>query len=78
MSDGDIQALIGSVPEWAFALMLIISRVGSVCMLLPGLGEAEVPMNIRAGMALLLTILVLPLLAPGLPAMPGSSISLLG
>ena len=35
-------------------------------------------MNIRAGMALLLTILVLPLLAPGLPAMPGSSISLLG
>lgn len=78
MSDGDIQALIGSVPEWAFALMLIISRVGSVCMLLPGLGEAEVPMNIRAGMALLLTILVLPLLAPGLPAMPESSISLLG
>ena len=77
MSDADIQTLIGSVPEWAFALMLVISRVGSLCMLLPGLGEAEVPMNIRAGMALLLTILVLPLLAQDLPAMPASLISLL-
>ena len=58
--------------------MLVLSRVGSVCMLLPGLGEAEVPMNIRAGMALLLTVLVLPLLAPGLPTAPASPVALLG
>jgi len=47
-------------------------------MLLPGLGEAEIPMNIRAGMALLLTVLLLPLLAPGLPVMPDSIVLLVG
>ena len=78
MTDADLQALIGSAPAWAFELVLVVSRLGSVCMLLPGLGEAEVPMNIRAGMAFLLTILLLPLLAPALPAMPESPIILLG
>jgi flagellar biosynthetic protein FliR len=78
MTDIDPQALGGSLPEWSFALMLVLSRVGSVCMLLPGLGEAEVPMNIRAGMALLVTVLVLPLIMPGLPAAPASPVALLG
>ncbi len=78
MTDADIQTLLGSLPEWAFGLTLVLCRVGGVCMLLPGLGEAEVPMNIRAGMALLLTLLVLPLIVPGLPAAPASPMALLG
>jgi len=78
MTDGDLQTLIGSAPKWAFALMLVISRVGSVCMLMPGFGEAEVPMNIRAGIALLLTVLLLPLLTPALPAVPTSPVLLSG
>lgn len=78
MTELDIQTLLRSLPEWAFALLLVLSRVGSVCMLLPGLGEAEVPMNIRAGMALLLTMLVLPSLAPDLPAAPTGPVVLLG
>ena len=62
--------LLAALPAWAFALILVLSRVGGVCMLLPGLGEAEVPMNIRAGATLAFTVLLLPALQPGLPAMP--------
>ena len=39
-------------------------------MLIPGIGEAELPMMVRAGFALALTAVLLPVLAPDLPPPP--------
>ena len=72
------EALLADLPGWAFALMLVLSRVSGVCLLLPGLGETEVPMNVRAGAALGLSVLLLPVLQPDLPAMPENPFRLAG
>ena len=62
--------LIAHLPAWAFAFVLVLSRTGAACMLIPGSGEAEVPPMIRAGFAVALTALLLPALAPDLPPAP--------
>lgn len=69
-------ALLASLPDWGFALMLVLCRIGSACMLLPGFGEAELPPMIRLALALTITILVLPALQPALPPLPGEPIRL--
>lgn len=56
--------------ELAFAAMLLVARLGACGMLLPGLGEATVPMTIRIALVLTLVPLLLPALAPQLPAAP--------
>ncbi|HEX5326357.1 MAG TPA: flagellar biosynthetic protein FliR, partial [Acetobacteraceae bacterium] len=58
------------MPLWAFGFVLVLGRVGAAVMLLPGLGEAEAPAIVRAGIALALTILLLPGLAPMIPPVP--------
>lgn len=57
--NGDPEVLIG-VLGWAFAFVLVLSRTGAAIMLLPGLGEAEPPAMLRAGLTLALTALVVP------------------
>ena len=64
-------ALLAGLPAWAFAFVLVICRAGTACMLIPGAGEAEVPAMVRAGFAVALTALLLPGLAPDMPAPPG-------
>jgi flagellar biosynthetic protein FliR len=54
----------------AFAAILLVARLGAVGLLLPGLGEADVPMPIRLALVLALVPLLLPALAPTLPAAP--------
>ena len=49
---------------WALAFMLVLSRTGATVMVMPGLGEQSLPMVVRAGIALTLTMLILPLVAP--------------
>ncbi len=56
MSEADLAAL----PAWGFAFLLVLSRCGMAVVLLPGLGEAEAPTTVRMGLALALTVLVLP------------------
>ena len=56
--------------ETAFVLILIFARLGGLVMVLPGLGETAVPARIRLGFALALTIVLVPVLAPGFPALP--------
>jgi flagellar biosynthetic protein FliR len=63
-------ALIAHLPGWAFAFVLLLSRTGAACMLIPGAGEADVPMPVRAGFAVALTVLLLPAVAPAMPAAP--------
>lgn len=66
------QAFLAALPAWAFGFALVLARVGAASMLLPGIGEAELPATIRADFALALTVLLLPVLQPALPAEPGT------
>ncbi len=69
MSGADAQFL-AALPVWAFGFGLVLARVGAAVMLMPGLGEAEPPAMLRAGLALAITILLLPLVQPLLPSAP--------
>jgi len=49
------------LPALAAAFMLVFARVGTMVMLLPGFGENNLPMQLRLGIALGLTLILLPL-----------------
>jgi flagellar biosynthetic protein FliR len=63
-------ALLAALPGYAFAFIMVLARVGSAMMLLPGFGEAEVPMPVRAALAVALTLVMMPVVAPLLPPEP--------
>jgi flagellar biosynthetic protein FliR len=63
-------ALLASLPDLAFQAVLLFARIGASVMLLPGLGEAEVPAPIRVALGALLVPLMLPVIGPGLPPQP--------
>ena len=52
---------ISLLPALGAAFMLVFARIGAMVMLLPGLGEANIPVNIKLAIALLLTLIILPL-----------------
>jgi flagellar biosynthetic protein FliR len=54
----------------AFHAVLLLARIGGAVMLLPGLGETEVPPTIRLSLVLALVALLLPVQAPALPPIP--------
>ena len=62
--------LLDAMPGWAFAFALVLCRVSAAIMLLPGLGEADPPPGVRAGLALAITVLLLPGLASLVPPVP--------
>lgn len=62
--------MLEELPHLAFAAVLVAARVGGAVMLLPGLGEPEVPPTVRLCLLLALVALLLPPLAPLLPAQP--------
>ncbi len=70
--------MLAQLPHWAFAVALLIARVGCACMLLPGVGEAELPGTLRAGFVLALVAVLLAGLAPDVPALPGDVARLAG
>jgi flagellar biosynthetic protein FliR len=49
------------LPALAVAFMLVFARIGAMVMLLPGLGEVNIPVRIKLAIALLLTLVILPL-----------------
>jgi flagellar biosynthetic protein FliR len=69
MTGGDA-ALLAMLPAWAFAFVLVMARIGAAISLLPGLGEAEPPAMLRLGLALGVTVLLLPAIAPSIPSVP--------
>jgi flagellar biosynthesis protein FliR len=71
MSAADV-ALVQALPGLAFALVLVLARIGGAVMLLPGLGEAALPPMVRVAIALSLTALLLPVLLPALPPAPAT------
>lgn len=71
MTEGaDIGTLLASLPLWAFAGVLLLCRIGCACTLLPGVGEMELPMMVRAGFVLVFAALMLPVLGPTMPPVP--------
>ncbi len=69
MSEADA-ALLAALPALAFQAVLVFARLGAAVMLLPGLGEQEIPPTIRLALGLALLALLLPGLVPGLPPAP--------
>lgn len=62
--------LLAALPGLVFALTLVLCRVGMVVMLMPGLGEIEAPAMVRAGLALGLSLLLLPGVTSLVPNLP--------
>lgn len=52
---------ISLLPALAATFMLAFARIGAMVMLLPGFGEVNIPMRVRLGIALMLTLILLPL-----------------
>jgi flagellar biosynthetic protein FliR len=55
-----------------WAAGLVFARVGTMMMLLPGIGEIFVPVNVRLVLALLLSMVMWPLASPHLPPLPAT------
>ena len=52
---------ISFLPAYAATFMLVFARIGTMIMMLPGLGEMSVPRRIRLTLALVLSAVLLPL-----------------
>lgn len=65
------------LPAQLFAVFLVFVRVGAAIMVLPGYGEPFVAPRVRLLLALLIALLVMPVLAAELPAMPANPLALL-
>ena len=51
---------------------LIFGRIGAVMLMLPGVGESYVPPRIRLSLALLISLVLWPVVAGALPALPST------
>lgn len=67
MSEAEVLA---ALPALAFQATLLVARLGAAVMVLPGLGEQDVPAMLRLGLAFALVALFLPGLRDALPAPP--------
>src|SRR6202011_2097170 len=52
---------VSLLPALAATFMLVFARIGAMVMLLPGLGESNIPVRVKLSIALLLTLIILPL-----------------
>jgi len=59
------------LPEFAAAFALVLARVGTLVMLMPGIGDRAIPARTRLAFAVLVCLLFLPLVRPALPPMSG-------
>lgn len=62
----DLTALLDQGAVWLVAAFGVFLRVGACFLVLPGLGEAMIPMRIRLGAAFAMTAVLTPTLAPTL------------
>lgn len=56
-----------TIPDVAALFMLVFARVGTMVMLMPGIGERAIFARARLGFALLLTLILLPIVSQSLP-----------
>lgn len=57
-------------PQFAMLFMLVFARVGTMMMLLPGLGEQVAPQRVRLAVAVFVTLLTLPIVSSAFSANP--------
>ncbi len=67
---------LATLLDWAPAFALVLARVGPAMALLPGLGESAAPAIIRIGLALGITLLLMPGLQPMMPPVPAPGIEM--
>jgi flagellar biosynthetic protein FliR len=65
-----LAAILDQAGVLVFAAAGVFTRVGAALFLVPGFGERVVPVRLRLGAALTLALLLLPMVAPDLPAAP--------
>lgn len=70
--NGDLAGIVA----WAPAFVLVLGRVGAAMMFLPGLGETTAPTVVRVGLALALTVLLLPEIQPAVASPPDAGMTL--
>jgi len=58
------------LPETGFVFMLVFSRLGTMIMLMPALGEVSIPARVRLILALLITAVMMPLVSSSYGAIP--------
>jgi flagellar biosynthetic protein FliR len=56
-----VQIDVSFLPTFAAAFLLTFARIGTMVMLLPGLGELSIPPRVRLTVALVLTAVIMPL-----------------
>src|SRR3954465_22709 len=56
-----MQLNVSFLPAYGAAFILMFARIGTMLMLLPGLGEMSVPVRVRLTIALMLTLVLFPL-----------------
>ncbi|PKP77993.1 MAG: flagellar type III secretion system protein FliR [Alphaproteobacteria bacterium HGW-Alphaproteobacteria-3] len=61
---------IDFLPQTAFTFMLIFSRLAAMITLLPALGETSIPAQVRLVLALLLSMVMMPLVAASYGPIP--------
>jgi flagellar biosynthesis protein FliR len=59
------------LPDFAAAFILVLARIGTLVMLMPGIGDRNIPVRMRLSFALLLSLLFLPLIRQTLPPLSG-------
>lgn len=57
---------------------LVFARLSALLMLMPGVGDSAVPPRIRLSFAFLMTLMLLPVVAPNLPAVPAAMGTMVG
>jgi flagellar biosynthesis protein FliR len=59
------------LPEFAAAFAIVMARIGTLVMVMPGVGDRAIPVRIRLAFALLLCLMFLPIVRPTLPPLAG-------
>lgn len=70
----EAQRLLTGLPDLAFGFMLVLCRVSAAVMVLPGFGETEVPVVLRVGLAVGITLLIFPGVEAMMPASGGAAL----
>jgi flagellar biosynthetic protein FliR len=61
-----------ALPVQVYGAALVFARVGAFSMLIPGIGETNVPVTIRLAFSLLLAMTLYPIVRAGLPTLPAT------
>jgi flagellar biosynthetic protein FliR len=61
---------VSFLPALAVTFLLMFARLGTMTMLMPGIGERGIPMRIRLVIALMLTLVLLPIYRANYPTVP--------